>query len=100
MFKIGGRTHFVEWTLNNVNAYYNESYDGNLLDLLDSIKDLKDTFYVANRDLEGAIEQWKKCDKNCHKCGYCKRLAEDIIKIQTEDGNKKLSSIRNPEDIS
>jgi collagenase-like PrtC family protease len=100
MFKIGGRTHFIEWILNNVNAYYNQSYDGNLLDLLDSIKDLKDTFYIANKELEGAIEQWKKCDKNCHKCGYCKHLAEESIKIQTEDGNKKLSFIRNPEDIS
>ncbi|WP_445474926.1 U32 family peptidase [Methanococcoides methylutens] len=85
-FKIGGRTHFVNWILNNVEAYANERYDGNLMDLLDSIKDLKDTFYIPNRELDGAIEQWKKCDKVCHKCGYCKRLAEKVINIYSGTG--------------
>ncbi|NYT19955.1 MAG: U32 family peptidase [Methanosarcinales archaeon] len=85
-FKIGGRTHFVNWILNNVEAYANERYDGNLMDLLDSIKDLKDTFYIPNRELDGAIEQWKKCDKVCHKCGYCKRLAEKVINIYSGSG--------------
>ncbi|KGK98266.1 protease [Methanococcoides methylutens] len=85
-FKIGGRTHFVNWILNNVEAYANERYDGNLMDLLDSIKDLKDTFYIPNRELDGAIEQWKKCDKVCHKCGYCKRLAEKVIHTYSGSG--------------
>ncbi len=84
-FKIGGRTQFVNWILNAVDAYANESYEGNLMDLLDSIKDLKDHFFIPNSELNGAIEQWKRCDKVCHKCGYCKRLAEKIIRVYSQD---------------
>ncbi|WP_305065501.1 peptidase U32 family protein [Methanococcoides sp.] len=86
-FKIGGRTQFVNWILNAVDAYANESYEGNLMDLLDSIKDLKDHFFIPNSELNGAIEQWKRCDKVCHKCGYCKRLAEKVIRVYSQDEN-------------
>jgi len=91
-FKIGGRTQFINWILSAVDAYANESYEGNLIDLLDSIKDLKDHFFIPNNELNGAIEQWKRCDKVCHKCGYCKRLAEKIIRVysQDEDGRRMI----------
>ncbi|WP_319508600.1 peptidase U32 family protein [uncultured Methanolobus sp.] len=85
IFKIGGRTHFPNWILNNVQAYANESYDGNLMDLLDCPKDLKDLFYIPNKELDSAISQWKQCTKVCNKCGYCKRLAEKIIKVYSTE---------------
>lgn len=80
-FKIGGRTHFVDWILNNVNAYSNQHYDGNLMDLLDSIRELREVFEIPNAELEGAIEQWKNCSKNCNKCGYCKKLSEKVVRV-------------------
>ncbi|MCG7851233.1 MAG: protease, partial [Methanosarcinaceae archaeon] len=96
-FKIGGRTHFVNWILNLVDAYANESYDGNLMDLLDCPKDLKDLFYIPNKELEGALTQWKKCEKVCNRCGYCKRLADKVTQVYSTDGTKEslipLSSI-------
>ncbi|ABE52434.1 peptidase U32 family protein [Methanococcoides burtonii DSM 6242] len=90
-FKIGGRTQFVNWVLDAVDAYAGESYDGNLMDLLDSVKDLKDNFYVPNSELNGAIEQWKRCDKVCHKCGYCKRLAEKVIQVYSYNGDERCT---------
>jgi len=88
-FKIGGRTHFLNWILNNVQAYSNESYDGNLMDLLDCPKDIRDLFYIPNKELESAIDQWKQCSKVCVKCGYCKRLTERIVKVYSNNGSGK-----------
>jgi collagenase-like PrtC family protease len=99
-FKIGGRTHFVNWILNNVQAYSNESYDGNLMDLLDCPKDIRDLFYIPNKELEGAISQWKKCGKVCVKCGYCKRLTEKIVQVYSSDENEKyLNSLEKTGDV-
>lgn len=90
IFKIGGRTHFVNWTLNVVNAYANESYDGNLMDLLDCPKDLKDLFYIPNKELDGALSQWKQCEKVCKRCGYCKRLTDKITQVYTNEGTERV----------
>ncbi|MDG6242860.1 MAG: U32 family peptidase [Methanolobus sp.] len=95
IFKIGGRTHFPNWILNNVEAYANRSYDGNLMDLLDCPRDIRDLFYISNKELGGAISQWEQCNKVCNKCGYCNRLAEKIIKVNsTEDGKNVLKPLK------
>lgn len=90
IFKIGGRTHFVNWTLNAVDAYANESYDGNLMDLLDCPKDLKDLFYIPNKELDSSLSQWKQCEKVCKRCGYCKRLAHKITQVYTNEGTEQV----------
>jgi collagenase-like PrtC family protease len=87
-FKIGGRTHFINWILNNVHAYAGRHYDGNLMDLLDCPKDIRDLFYIPNKELEGAISQWKRCGKVCNKCGYCKRLTEKVVQVYSADGTR------------
>ncbi|SNQ61856.1 peptidase U32 family protein [Candidatus Methanoperedens nitratireducens] len=89
VYKIGGRTHFVDWILNCVNAYHNESYDGNLMDLLDCPKDLKDLFYIPNKSLDSVLEQqWKNCKKVCKKCGYCKVLTKKVTRTYTKGGTE------------
>jgi collagenase-like PrtC family protease len=86
VFKIGGRSHFINWILNCVDAYANESYDGNLMDIMDCPKDLIDLFYIPNKSLDGSIQQWKNHSAVCHKCGYCQRLAEDITQVYSRMG--------------
>jgi collagenase-like PrtC family protease len=87
VYKIGGRTHFVDWILNCVNAYYGESYDGNLMDILDCPKDLKDLFYIPNKSLDGVLEkQWMNCKKVCKKCGYCRTLTKKITQVYSNGG--------------
>ena len=89
VFKIGGRTHFVDWILNCVNAYHNESYDGNLMDLQDCPKDLKDLFYIPNKSLDGILEQqWMNCKKVCNKCGYCQRLTRKVTQVYEKGGTE------------
>ena len=89
VYKIGGRTHFVEWILNCVNAYYNESYDGNLMDLLDCPKDLKDLYNIPNKSFDGILEkQWKNCKKVCNKCGYCKALTKKVTRVYSNGGTE------------
>ena len=79
----------MEWILNCVNAYYNESYDGNLMDLLDCPKDLKDLFYIPNKSLDGILEkQWKNCRKVCKSCGYCKALTKKATQVYTNGGTE------------
>jgi hypothetical protein len=51
------------------------------MDLLDCPKDIRDLFYIPNTELEGAISQWKRCDKVCIRCGYCRKLAERVVKV-------------------
>ena len=88
VFKIGGRSHFINWILNCVNAYANESYDGNLMDLMDCPKDLIDLYNIPNKALNGSIQQWKKHSTVCHKCGYCQRLVDEIALIYSNKGTK------------
>jgi collagenase-like PrtC family protease len=87
VYKIGGRTHFADWILNCVNAYYGECYEGNLMDILDCPKDLKDLFYIPNKSLDGVLEkQWMNCKKVCNKCGYCKNLTKKITQVYSNRG--------------
>lgn len=86
VFKIGGRSHFINWILNCVNAYTAESYDGNLMDLMDCPKDLVDLFNIPNKALDGAIEQWKKHSTVCHTCGYCQRKISEIAQVYDHKG--------------
>jgi len=94
VLKIGGRTHFVDWILNCVNAYYSESYEGNLMDLLDCPKDLKDLFDIPNKSLDGVLEQqWKSCKKVCNKCGYCKNLTKKVTRTYAQGGTELESLV-------
>ena len=89
VFKIGGRTQYINWILNCVKAYTDESYDGNLMDLLDCPKDLKDLYYISNRDLDGAmIDHWKNCPAICADCGFCRDLTEKAVKVYTGGGTE------------
>jgi len=86
VFKIGGRTHYTNWILNCISAYADESYDGNLMNLLDCPKDLKDLYYIENKDLDGAIDHWKNCGTVCTDCGFCRELTERTVRVYTGGG--------------
>ncbi len=81
VFKISGRANTVDWIIKCMRAYSSRSYDGNLMDLLDCPSELRDMFYIPNKELNGAIQQWQNCKKVCHKCGFCKATAERVIGI-------------------
>lgn len=94
-FKMSGRANTVHWITECIKAYYNRSYDGNLMELLDCPSELRDMFYIPNKSLDGAINQWMNCKKFCHKCGFCKSTAERIIRVfEFTDSQRKTLPLR------
>jgi len=99
-FKIAGRTQPVNWIVRALRAYEERSFDGNLLELLDVTRELRDLFYVPNKELEGAIEKWKYCSRNCKECGFCEELTMRVFRVWAHKGTEKerllpLSEFRN-----
>lgn len=81
-FKVVGRLNPINDLIEIIQAYENESYDGNCVKLFDL--SLEKQFNVPNKMLEGLFERKIKCNKLCDKCGNCNRLWNEI-KAQTEN---------------
>ncbi len=81
-FKISGRTMPKDALVNTVKAYLNESYSGNLLELLDSSIRSYAQHHGARVDNE-ALGAFGKhvlhCERRCDQCSYCESLAQSII---------------------
>ena len=94
-FKMSGRANTIRWIIDCMKAYSNRSYDGNLMELLDCPSELRDMFYIPNKELEGAIKQWMGCKKFCHKCGFCKATAERVIRVyEFKDQQRKTLPLK------
>lgn len=88
LFKISGRMQPVSWIVRMMEAYMKRSYHGNLIDMLDFSRNLKHLFYIPNDELEGVIEKWKRCDKTCYRCDFCKDLGKRAIRDYSEENKK------------
>lgn len=82
-FKIVGRTMPNEWIMTRVKDYLNESFSGNLLNLMESglpqfLQRYNYYVDVSHFD-ENFFKKVTSCNKNCFKCNYCINLAEKII---------------------
>ncbi len=94
-FKMSGRANTIQWVTDCMKAYSNRSYDGNLMDLLDCPSELRDMFYIPNKELDGTIKQWMNCKKFCHRCGFCKATAERVIRVyEFTDSQRKTLPLR------
>lgn len=88
-FKITGRTGSSNYILKTVNAYLNESYEGNLLALWKPLESIKDAsvedlhpYKIQNKDLEGFISHWADDRYNCDNevCGQTCKYCESFYK--------------------
>jgi collagenase-like PrtC family protease len=84
-FKLQGRQHVINGDhLRAVESYMKESFDGNLMDLLDMFN-TRYSFkvHLDNKKLEGFlrpyVEKENFCQMDCQKCGYCKSFAKKCI---------------------
>ncbi|MCP4022420.1 MAG: hypothetical protein GY729_11300 [Desulfobacteraceae bacterium] len=79
--KLCGRTigtHFLKQT---VNAYINQSYNGNLFDLMDATNWLTSQFFLDNKKLDpGFFKLITSCTKDCRPCIICENLSLKAIK--------------------
>lgn len=84
-FKISGRTMPRDALLKTVSAYMKQSFDGNVFELFDSsirTYRLHHGISIDNKLLSERKfgERVMDCGHECATCGYCDRLARDLIK--------------------
>jgi collagenase-like PrtC family protease len=85
-FKLQGRHTFVQGgdAVRTVKAYFEENFDGNLIDLLTMFAKLTSfSVYVDNKKLDGFIKPFFEienfCKNNCSQCRYCESFAKKCI---------------------
>jgi collagenase-like PrtC family protease len=87
-FKIQGRHSVLAGQpVKILEHYFNEDYDGNLIDLLTMFTKYNSfQAYIDNKKLEGFVETFfdnhSFCLDNCKKCNYCLSYAEKSIDIE------------------
>lgn len=84
-FKIQGRQAIKHGNIyKTVETYFKESYEGNLLRLLDCFIQGNSTnnIYIDNKDLEGFINKFinSQCELNCQECKHCENYAKSSLK--------------------
>jgi len=98
-FKIQGRDNIINGDpVRVLKAYFNESYNGNLMKLLDVFDStMSFTSFIDNKKLEGFIkpfvENERFCKKYCDQCKYCNNFAE--LCVDKEKTNEIYSSATN-----
>lgn len=83
-FKISGRTVATRAVERMVKAYLDQSYDGDLLDIMDSslrVYSMAKNVSVDNKALGEAdfFSHVKNCGRNCGSCGYCDSLVDRVL---------------------
>ena len=75
IFKIAGRTFNEDLLKKVLLAYFTEDFDGNLLEILDSLNALKYYYYLDNKRIPNDFFEFRnKCNKKCENCNYCKEI--------------------------
>jgi collagenase-like PrtC family protease len=84
-FKIVGRTSSKSMVLRSLAAYLNESWDGDLLELMAGnlySVGMSQLMHLDNKSLDamGFFEKVTSCDKECSECAYCGELIGRLIR--------------------
>jgi collagenase-like PrtC family protease len=81
VIKLCGRTLGPAFLQRVVRGYAARKYEGNLLDLMDTMEWLAKRLHVANEDLPGDfLARLTGCGKDCRACSYCLELMENCAK--------------------
>lgn len=84
-FKIVGRTSSKSMLLRSLDAYMNESWDGDLLELMAGnlySVGMSHLMHLDNKSLDeaGFFKKVSTCDKECSECDYCVALVGKLIR--------------------
>jgi collagenase-like PrtC family protease len=90
-FKIVGRCQPKDKVVQDISAYMQQNWSGNLFDLLcASLQRFGVAYnaYIDNRKLEEFrfFEKVTSCDRDCDSCNYCDELAARLIRVVLPDG--------------
>lgn len=94
VFKIAGRTLPRNAVTRITQAYLNEAWDGDLLDILDSSLrafSLAQGACLDNKSLDeyGFFDKVTSCDKDCIACSYCEKLASKLVRLGVASQTKR-----------
>jgi collagenase-like PrtC family protease len=84
-FKIVGRTSSKSMLLRSIEAYMQESWNGDLLELMAGnlySLGMSHLMHVDNKSLDeaGFFQKITSCDKECSECDYCSTLIGNLVK--------------------
>ena len=84
-FKIVGRTSSRSMVIRSAKAYLNESWNGDLLELMaGNLYSLAMTYLINldNKSLDkyNFFEKTTTCNEDCDSCGYCQALAKKLVR--------------------
>ena len=84
-FKLVGRTSSRSMLLRSLDAYLNESWNGDLLELMAGnlySVGMSHLMHLDNKSLDevGFFNKVTACDKECSECNYCAALIAKLIK--------------------
>ena len=96
VIKLCGRTLGSGFLQRVVRAYANRRYEGNLLELMDTMEWLAKRLHVDNNKLPADFfTRLTTCDKNCRACAYC----HDLCREHTRPTPLNLPDFRCPHEI-
>ena len=96
-FKLQGRHVVLKGDpIRTLKAYFDESYDGDVMDLINMFYDInKFKVILNNKKLEGFIKPFfeKKiiCKHDCDRCNYCETFAKKVIDFDSAIEIKNLA---------
>jgi collagenase-like PrtC family protease len=91
IIKLCGRTLGPDFLTQVTTAYKNRQYQGNLLDLMDTMEWLQKTLYIDNRAIpKNFLQMISTCSRTCSSCDYC----TELIKQTTHDRPLSLNDYR------
>jgi collagenase-like PrtC family protease len=84
-FKLVGRTSSKSMLLRSLIAYLNETWDGDLLELMAGnlySVGMSHLLHLDNKSLDalGFFEKVTSCDKECSECDYCSQLIGKLVR--------------------
>ena len=87
-FKVSGRTVHRNAVEATIRAYMEQSYDGNLLDIVDSSLKafgLSHGAVLDNKSLgeAGFMDLVTSCDRSCEKCSACDAIAQRALSFES-----------------
>jgi hypothetical protein len=89
VIKLCGRTLGPAFLKRVVRAYAERQYEGNLLDLMDTMEWLAKRLLVANESLPpDFFDRLTNCARNCRSCSYCRQIfakTAAFLPFQLED---------------
>jgi collagenase-like PrtC family protease len=84
-FKIVGRTSSKSMVVRSIEAYMQESWDGDLMELMaGNLYSVGMSYFMHldNKSLDEThfFEKVSSCDKECSDCAYCNELAQKLLR--------------------